>query len=949
MSQISIASFVVPNYHGDHGGCTAKLRIYADQVFQTSDGKQIIKSKPGGNVWYLELDCDVLDTNLTVPAFTIDSTTDSNVKDATYTGLFFDDYVHPTPQYLFKHYEIPDGLGSSIEFSDIVTYNEDPPVNNPGVTYTQEQTDAKIAAAIATVNNSASAATVFAAMRQRKYVGETGYETIAIAVTTIGTDVVELIVTAALTPVVNDLTTNCNTLLTYEGKGSTTTSSGKTFTINNLNAPGNQRRFFGAGRTILGPNAVPNSEIRLDWWASKCNTGDITAMAQQAFDSASNNANPLLSRGAIVRYGTGTWNHNEIVVPNLVTVAGAGNSIDGGAYGSADVGTTIRLVDLSANCLFRLPEGYFGQRFFGFNGSIGASTTASVLLAEGNTTSGLGMSAMFVTFQGTLGNVGGAKQTGPSLVKFHHTASNNAEFVGNEFTQCWFQVPEASMGTYCDSINTVLTFNTCQWQCGKKATARKWLSAGWMVNINRDDRGQNVYNYTKTLERTIALATITQNGSSYSATAVLDPTTPTNKQFKASDAGEPVVSGAFTATVQRFIDAFTAILSFHPTSTITAQPLAMYRWDDFADTAYAADDFEGAAINQVLTIGGADEGFNYSFITANSSQVNNLTYQNSTLQGRGRFTGATKATFTKCALGSCMFEDKTTSEDVAVVIDDCSWTIYTPFSSFLLTTQVWRTYDASTRRIAESGIQPYYTDNTGTGTYTYPYVNRHGNAISVIDPNFDVANGLPLYGLGTTDSSGNIPCLRWGRVTGTVPVEQWLYYYQLSRSNADGKCYFTGNQPGFRAYNFDDVIEAPTATIPSITVATALLATGTGTISSNSKTGSLGYSAGAGGSGITQPTSRATGFTFQGNSGIFATSSSALAPDTEAICTITNASVTTGHIVIPVIHSNYETGLYIECVETNNGFWKLLQRNVGTAPLGASTNIKFIVFKIATS
>lgn len=710
-------------------------------------------------------------------------------------------------------------------------------------------------------------------INQTVYLDGTEYQgDVAAAIAGIGSEMTELRITSD-TPITDDTEFPVNIFISRSGNGQFTIDADKTLTINAMLPIGNRQMFFGEGRAILGPNAVAGSEILASWWVGIENTDDdLTFQIQQVVDSASNNDNPLYSRGAIVRFGTGTWHFSDITWPNLVTIAGAGNSIDGGAYSSPDVGTTLKLYDLDADCVFRLPEGYYGQRMHGVNVSIGDSTTASCILGEGDLVSGLSSSFVNVTFQGTLGVVDGEPGDGPALVKFHYTNVNNAEFVGNKFTQCWFQVPEASIGFYCDTINTEFTFDTCQFQCAKKATARRIVRCGWWLENNPDNRGVNTYNFTRTFERTIASATITQNGSSYSSTMVLDGATPSNKQFKESDIGEPITSGSFFVYVQRLLDPFTAILSYHPSSTITAQPVTMQRWDDFEDTAYAAYDLDIGAVNQFQVIGGADEGFNYSLTTSNSSLLCNVNFQSYTAQGRIAFNGASKATFRSCALGSCALEDNTTAEDIAVTLEDCEWTIYTPFQAYLLTATAWRRYDSSTRRILESGIQPTYTSNTGEGTYLYPYVNRHGNAMKIIDPYYDIEQGTPFLGIGSSAGGGHINALRIGRVTATVPVGEWLYYYDLYRDNADGLLKWTGNQGGgYTGYSFDTFLNVPTANIPDINSSGTI--TSTGAIRSTVKglTKGVGYGAGAGDQ-VTQVTSRTTSVTINAMCGLITTS-----------------------------------------------------------------------------
>jgi hypothetical protein len=70
------------------GGSTAKLRIYADQPFQTSLGQWWPQGTPGAqNTFYMEVPCTILGGELTIPGFEIDSTVDALVNPhTTYTA-----------------------------------------------------------------------------------------------------------------------------------------------------------------------------------------------------------------------------------------------------------------------------------------------------------------------------------------------------------------------------------------------------------------------------------------------------------------------------------------------------------------------------------------------------------------------------------------------------------------------------------------------------------------------------------------------------------------------------------------------------------------------------------------------------------------------------------------------------------------------------------------------
>lgn len=121
MTQITIATFDRDNWQ--IGGASATLRIYADVQFRTSDDDIIERGDPrGGGNWYKEVACTIAGTTLTVPEFTIDSTTDSSNRNSTYTGVLFDSNGRRRDT-LFGAYRIPHNLGSTVQWSAIYDYN----------------------------------------------------------------------------------------------------------------------------------------------------------------------------------------------------------------------------------------------------------------------------------------------------------------------------------------------------------------------------------------------------------------------------------------------------------------------------------------------------------------------------------------------------------------------------------------------------------------------------------------------------------------------------------------------------------------------------------------------------------------------------------------------------------------------------------------------------------
>jgi hypothetical protein len=118
MSTITISSFVVPNWQ--LGGASCTLRILSNQTFRTSEGEQINVSTQ--DVFYQTVACTISGTDITVPQFTIDSTTDSSDPNATYNALIY--VSNAKKQLLFAAWQVPHNLGTPLAYSALHAFNE---------------------------------------------------------------------------------------------------------------------------------------------------------------------------------------------------------------------------------------------------------------------------------------------------------------------------------------------------------------------------------------------------------------------------------------------------------------------------------------------------------------------------------------------------------------------------------------------------------------------------------------------------------------------------------------------------------------------------------------------------------------------------------------------------------------------------------------------------------
>jgi hypothetical protein len=121
--QITIGSTTISDYQ--KGGATATLHILSDQDFLTSDGVNVARNYARTQTYYRSVSCTVSGTTVTIPAYVLDSTTDSNVPNGTYTALLYDSNGKRDRAF-YSGYKIPTAFGSSASWIQISAYNSSP-------------------------------------------------------------------------------------------------------------------------------------------------------------------------------------------------------------------------------------------------------------------------------------------------------------------------------------------------------------------------------------------------------------------------------------------------------------------------------------------------------------------------------------------------------------------------------------------------------------------------------------------------------------------------------------------------------------------------------------------------------------------------------------------------------------------------------------------------------
>jgi hypothetical protein len=145
LSQITVLAYTLSNYHGP---VNTVLRIYAPTSFIASDGTLVQGST---QTFYRQLTCTAAGTNLTIPQFVIDSTTDAlNVQDRQLAG--YSAYFYSTQGKMisvfstFSFFKVPPTFNPTT-WTQIALYSTPLPPLPIDLTsfYTKDQVDALIA------------------------------------------------------------------------------------------------------------------------------------------------------------------------------------------------------------------------------------------------------------------------------------------------------------------------------------------------------------------------------------------------------------------------------------------------------------------------------------------------------------------------------------------------------------------------------------------------------------------------------------------------------------------------------------------------------------------------------------------------------------------------------------------------------------------------------------
>ena len=759
-TEIVVSGFTNSQYKS--GGTTAKMRVYLSERIVTSDGKVLMPSRVDANNWYKEINCTVSGATLACPSFTIDSTVDSSVKDAAYTFVFLDQKNTKTSQ--FNNLRIP-STPNPTTFSAILLYNN---ISSPR------------AAAFVTTDtgslqpNNSPLAQQTSDNRNpvRKTLALDYSNSLASAVSSVGTRDMELVVTAS-TNVSSTMTIPENVRVVLEAGAQISVAPGQTLTISSMEDAGNRKIFSGAGNVKLMPRAVPY--FNLTWWTGTDDSIDVTDGINGAIKNITANG------GGSLYVPIGAWKtRGGHILPSHIVLFGQSTRSDGVFATSSFV----LLSGSNSDAIMKIQESYRQVSIRDLTFNVGTSTTASGFIAEGHApNSAHGLDFRNVTWHGL-----GENSPAQVLIK---DLGNDWETLQINFDHCSWIVPPGGIGVGSTTVNTGINFLQPFFYIGSGGTAAKFDRVANVNFTNPTFNGTINVAADTTINRTINQATI-QAGTKNLIIS--------GGAFSQNDIGQKVViNNKLNARITGITNATTATVDQNATATASNEQMTINYFSPSSRHAKAAIHLAGGRAN-VTVVGSQDEGLQYFLIVDGSQYDFPIGLFNNNIQSTILLNATCTINSTGNKYFSNTYEDAVNSASRIISVGDY--------------------VDKTTRNFDESGVGAELVEpklfgvkrgvslvQSELGSKQGYYRQTFGMPTDVIYDyetyKFNAPTDEPVFGVG---SAYEKPLLRVGKVDSVT--NKFNYYYDFKRNDANGRLEITGNQEGYKGYDFDADITA---------------------------------------------------------------------------------------------------------------------------------------------
>lgn len=675
------------------------------------------------------------------------------------------------------------------------------------------------AAADTTLTNTKISTTdsTFVALNQTKYLD--AYASLAIAIAAIGATPTELKVTSAVA-VPATATIPATTTLVFEGNGKLTVAAGQTLTIGAMRDPGNKQVLVQAASNSnirFLTNAV--QRMNLAWIVGPTSGVSITNALTQVFASATANG------GGRVYVPEGTFlttGDHEIPSKTIIEGAGTNQSLSGPSKIKMTA-TGVPMLKIGANTIQVALRDLIldGDNKAGVDGLYGTGTEAvgvqasSITLERVTITQCVHGNRYFSSAGAWLVRsikISECLFIDNSTAGFRMNSVNSALDV--DMTN--FGVPANGYGFYFDNIGNA-NIKNCEFAglpgtIGTRQVLTNTVAAAAGITGSGNAKcvltGTAVSGSPRTI--TVAVTTAAHTTATLIATAfrtALEADTEVNRLFKVGGTGVDItltylVPEANDGTANFTIEDDTSTgIADDVTSSITTSGVSR------AGMAEAAIYYAGA--HGIVTIQSCqDEALKY-YIKNDASDATSITnIQGCLVQSEILLNQSTTINSFGNGYLSRGFKEGTGNSSRITSVGDYVRTV-DPYGNTFNPPELSGPYDG-VRVVLETP-----TNTNGTVFIRRPTAVRSSVEVgSPTTPMFSIGN----YTAGVDEDK---VLLRLGR---TDVFEDFLFYYDLTRDYGNGRLLFTGNQTGFKGYDFDSDVR-PTQI--SMSGSTALETTGT--------------------------------------------------------------------------------------------------------------------------
>ena len=372
-------------------GSTCTLRLYSSISYASSDGTVVMAGTTGSGSFFKSVDCTIAAGIISIPSFTIPSTSDGlDLGTARYTAVFFDSDGVQRDVWL-DSFVIPTSLVSPTTWAALRIYKYGNQPLRDTTVYTKDQTNAQIALANGTLNDASNAikgrsrlsvAPVLASdpiavgnndprLTGSPTYASSSYASLNAAVTAIGSTPGTLFIEAANFPSGNSTTVPSTLVLDWGNVGSLLMTTGQTATIQSDGTQWPVRKLFYnalSGQGTVAPTGV--REPYPQWWGVVADGEayqDGVTNATTTFTSATANfaaedvgktiilgdsgvgsgatATATVVNGAVTAFTVTAGGSGYTVAPTVTVIGGGGQLATGTAALTGDAVTSITVTN----------------------------------------------------------------------------------------------------------------------------------------------------------------------------------------------------------------------------------------------------------------------------------------------------------------------------------------------------------------------------------------------------------------------------------------------------------------------------------------------------------------------------------------------------------------------------------------------------------------------------